>query len=295
MIQANRPFTGFLPKTEICSIEAKFPPSPPLPHPPIFRCGQTVHARVGAPKDGGPEGCGSEGEGGGGAKFRAFFSLLPTTIFFLCSIGGPFFGPTQTHTAETQPQQKHNTPTHQHTNTQHNTHTKSTGPNWPKSSFTKKWTPKIGPSRTGESSILHLHTCTPAHQHTHTPAHLHGRARLRPIPPPLPSPTLPSSVVGKQFIQGWWGEKGGPKAGAPMSLFPATTFFLFSLSLGVFSLILVVSLKRWGAQMCTFGVLGLSCEVPAAPKPPGFTRQPESPHRLTSASVTCTNWSQQQC
>ena len=29
-------------------------------------------------------------------------------------------------------------------------------------------------------------------------------------------------------------------------------------------------LKRWGAQMCTFGVLWLSCEAPAAPKPPGF-------------------------
>ena len=28
--------------------------------------------------------------------------------------------------------------------------------------------------------------------------------------------------------------------------------------------------------MCTFGVLGLTCETPAAPKPPGcFTPQPE--------------------
>ena len=29
-------------------------------------------------------------------------------------------------------------------------------------------------------------------------------------------------------------------------------------------------LKRRGAQMCTFGVLGLSCEAPGGPKPPGF-------------------------
>ena len=29
-------------------------------------------------------------------------------------------------------------------------------------------------------------------------------------------------------------------------------------------------LKRWSAQMCTFGVLWLSCEAVAAPKPPGF-------------------------
>ena len=34
-------------------------------------------------------------------------------------------------------------------------------------------------------------------------------------------------------------------------------------------------LKRRGAQMCTFGVLWLSCEAPAAPKPPGLTPQPD--------------------
>ena len=34
-------------------------------------------------------------------------------------------------------------------------------------------------------------------------------------------------------------------------------------------------LKRRGAQMCTFGVLGLSC---ASPGGRGFTRQPESPN-----------------
>ena len=40
-------------------------------------------------------------------------------------------------------------------------------------------------------------------------------------------------------------------------------------------------LKRRGAQVCTFGVLGLSCEAPAAPKPPGFhttTREPKRAH-----------------
>ena len=40
-------------------------------------------------------------------------------------------------------------------------------------------------------------------------------------------------------------------------------------------------LKRRGARMFTFGVLGLSCEVPAAPKPPGFhttAREPKREH-----------------
>ena len=33
---------------------------------------------------------------------------------------------------------------------------------------------------------------------------------------------------------------------------------------------ILVVFEAPGAQMCTFGVLGLSCEAPAAPKPPGF-------------------------
>ena len=40
-------------------------------------------------------------------------------------------------------------------------------------------------------------------------------------------------------------------------------------------------LKRRGRQLCTFGVLGLSCEALAAPKPPGFhttAREPERAH-----------------
>ena len=45
-------------------------------------------------------------------------------------------------------------------------------------------------------------------------------------------------------------------------------FRSFCLSLGVFSL--NFGLEAPGPEMCTFGVLGLSCETPAAPKPPGF-------------------------
>ena len=39
--------------------------------------------------------------------------------------------------------------------------------------------------------------------------------------------------------------------------------------------------KRRGRQMCTFGVLGLLCEAPASPKPPGFhttAREPKRAH-----------------
>ena len=61
-----------------------------------------------------------------------------------------------------------------------------------------------------------------------------------------------------------------PSAGPPkISRFffpsPATIFILSSLSWGSSCGILVVFLKRRGPEMCTFGVLGLSCETPAAP------------------------------
>ena len=46
---------------------------------------------------------------------------------------------------------------------------------------------------------------------------------------------------------------------------PATIFILSSLSWGPF-VEFWVFLKRRGHQMCTFGVLGLSCEATAAPK-----------------------------
>ena len=43
-------------------------------------------------------------------------------------------------------------------------------------------------------------------------------------------------------------------------------------------------LKRRGPEMCAFGVLGLSCEAPAAPPDRGFARQPESPNVHISGS-----------
>ena len=64
-----------------------------------------------------------------------------------------------------------------------------------------------------------------------------------------------------------------PSAGPPkISLFfssPATNTFCLPL-LGVVSLNFGGVIEGRDPQMCTFGVLGLSCEVPAAPKPPGL-------------------------
>ena len=74
---------------------------------------------------------------------------------------------------------------------------------------------------------------------------------------------------------------GGPKFRAFFPPPPATIFFLSSLSWGSFRGILVGFLKRRGPEMCTFGVLGLSCASPGGPVwccRRGFTRQPESPN-----------------
>ena len=57
---------------------------------------------------------------------------------------------------------------------------------------------------------------------------------------------------------------GGPEGGE------AQKFRFFFLSGRSSRGILVVFMKRQNPQMCTFGVLGLSCEAPAAPKPPGL-------------------------
>ena len=67
---------------------------------------------------------------------------------------------------------------------------------------------------------------------------------------------------------------------------PEISFFL--LSLGVFSLNFGGVFEGRDPQMCTFGFLGLSCETPAALKPPGFHGAPQhggppfgAPPRLT--------------
>ena len=75
-------------------------------------------------------------------------------------------------------------------------------------------------------------------------------------------------------------QKGGrPKTSRFFSLLPPQLFFFF-LSLGV-SWNFGGVLKRRGPQICTFGVLGLSCASPGGPVwwgRRGFTRQPESPN-----------------
>ena len=45
----------------------------------------------------------------------------------------------------------------------------------------------------------------------------------------------------------------------------------FCVSLGVFSWFFSGVWKRWGPQMCTFGLLGLSCEAAAGPKAAGVS------------------------
>ena len=51
---------------------------------------------------------------------------------------------------------------------------------------------------------------------------------------------------------------------------PATVFYSFLPLLGVLSWNFGGVLKRRGPEMCTFGVLGLSCEAGAALRPPGL-------------------------
>ena len=69
---------------------------------------------------------------------------------------------------------------------------------------------------------------------------------------------------------------GSPQGGAPKGGLPKISrFFFFSFPAPIFfHSSLFWCLKRRGPEMFTFGVLGLSCEAPAAVK----TRQPESPN-----------------
>ena len=90
--------------------------------------------------------------------------------------------------------------------------------------------------------------------------------------------------------EGWGPEGWGPEGWGPegwgaqnLSLFsplPPQNSFFSSLS-GGFLVEFWWCLKRRGPEMCTFGVLGLSCASPGGPVwwgRRGFTRQSESPH-----------------
>ena len=93
-------------------------------------------------------------------------------------------------------------------------------------------------------------------------------------------PTLVKQSLAKLFCQVWpnqvrrnfWPlhlKGGGPKGGSPkfrfFSLSRKSVLPFFPL-MGVFSLNFGGVLKCRDPQMCAFGVLGLSCEAPAAPK-----------------------------
>ena len=88
-----------------------------------------------------------------------------------------------------------------------------------------------------------------------------------------------------------WSPEGweSPKFRAFFSC-PAT-FFILSPSLWVASRGILVVFEA--PHMCTFRVLGLSCETPAAQKPPGFHTTAREPNcmptkTLTSLSMSCT-------
>ena len=75
-----------------------------------------------------------------------------------------------------------------------------------------------------------------------------------------------------------WGPKGwGPKGWGPEG-WEATIFALF-VSIVCLLVVFWWCLKRQGAQMCTFGVLWLLCEAPAAPKLLGFHTTARNPKR----------------
>ena len=80
--------------------------------------------------------------------------------------------------------------------------------------------------------------------------------------------------------EGWSPEGWGAQNFALFFPSSGTIFFLLSLSWGPF-VEFWWCLKRRGPEMCTFGVLGLSCASPGGPVwwgRRGFTRQPESPN-----------------
>ena len=95
----------------------------------------------------------------------------------------------------------------------------------------------------------------------------------------------PFSTSAKCWMLNFGTPKGGeaPKGGAPkgegpkisrfFSLLPPQ-FSLFSPSLEGPFVEFWWCLKRRGPEMCTFGVLGLSCEAPAAQRKPGKTDIP---------------------
>ena len=76
-------------------------------------------------------------------------------------------------------------------------------------------------------------------------------------------------VGAPTVLVGRWRRVGGPKFRACFFSSPVGIFALFlslSLSLGCLLVEFWWCLKRRGAQMCTFGVLWLSCEAPPVPK-----------------------------
>ena len=72
--------------------------------------------------------------------------------------------------------------------------------------------------------------------------------------------------------KGWGPEGWGAQNFALFFPSPATIFTLSSLAWGS-SRGIVVVFEAPGPRMCTFGVLGLSCQTPAAPKQPSKHHQ----------------------
>ena len=111
---------------------------------------------------------------------------------------------------------------------------------------------------------------------------------------PIPEKWGPRRVGPRRVGPRVWGAKNS----AFFFSSPATISLFFCLS-GCLLVEFWWCLKRRDPQMCTFGVLGLSCEAPAAPKPPGFHTtareargEPEGPKPHNNNSQTTTQQQQ---
>ena len=97
-------------------------------------------------------------------------------------------------------------------------------------------------------------------------------------PPPAPKPLPQTPSLGPPCRTPLPRTPPPPDRPKFRSFFPSpASFRSFSLSLGVFSLNFGCCLKRRG--LIVFGVLALSCETPAAPKPLGFHTTAREPNR----------------
>ena len=151
-----------------------------------------------------------------------------------------------------------NTHTHKHTHTQTHTHTNT-----------------HTHTHTQTHTNTHTQTHTNIHKHTHKHTQTHTQRGGGPNPENVGARRVGATRVGGAR-RPRPRKSGGPKGGGPEGWGPEgwgaqnfALFFLLPLPFSMFFLSggLLVEfwwcLKRRDPEMCTFGVLGLSCEAPA--------------------------------